>query len=312
MALACAVALSLWHPERTNTILPDAATSDLILSFRLPRTIVGLFVGAFLGAAGCLCQGLFKNPLASPDILGCGVVAHLATLIVIWFFPFASLYWTVPLAACIGAGLALFACLFIWRRFHHNPIELLLLIGISLSAFAGSLSSLFFSLAQQTPSKALQMMNFSFGSLEARDWNHAVYLAPGLVALGFCPLLLRRIELTNLGNDVALSLGIKVSRSQSGLIAIMSILLGTSIAAAGPIAFVALVIPQAVRLAYGPRYQSTFYGSLIWGAVVVLAADYIGSSLFFPRQIEVGICTALLGAPCFSWLLAHQYRRGAA
>lgn len=308
--LAGTVLLNLWHPERADSSLYDPSTLDLIVSLRLPRVLVGLIVGACLGASGSLCQGLFKNPLASPDILGCGVVAHLATLLVIWFLPYDVIYWAVPLAACAGAGVALLACLMVWRKFQRSPIELLLLIGIALSAFAGSMSSLFFSFAHEVPAKAMQMMNFSFGSLDARDWNHVLYLLPGIIALAFCPYLLRRIELTNLGDDVAMSLGVKVRAMQTGIIVVMSVLLGCSIAAAGPIAFVALVIPQAVRLAYGSNYQTTFFGSLLWGAIVVLAADFIGASVVFPKQIDVGICTALIGAPGFAWLLVHQYRKG--
>lgn len=283
----------------------DPANGDhAVVLARIPRTVLGLLAGGALGLAGAAMQGVARNPLADPGILGVNAGAALAVVAGIYIFgvaTFSGYVWFALIGAAAAAVVVyLIASL---GREGATPVKLAL-AGAALSAGLSSLMNIILVSSQDT----LDRFRFwQVGGIAGRDWT---VLLPGLpiLAAGALIVLLagRTLNSLALGDDIARGLGRRVGPSRA-LVALGIVLLcGTATALAGPIGFVGLVVPHAVRVLTGPDYRWILAFSLVAGPVLLLAADILGRVVLPPGEVPAGIMTALIGAPVFVWLI----RRG--
>jgi iron complex transport system permease protein len=284
----------------------DPTNNDhlIVRSLRVPRTIVGLLVGAALGAGGALMQGLTRNPLADPGILGVNAGAALFVVIGIYWFDLASLLGYVWFAF-IGAALAsvIVYSLGALGREGATPVKLAL-AGAALTAMLGSITTAILLIDVDTLD---QFRFWAVGSLSGRTATIAANVAPfivvGLVlAIASGPML----NGLALGDDVARSLGQRIALSRViGAVAIV-LLCGAATAAAGPIAFVGLAIPHVARVITGPDYRWVIPYSIVLAPVLLLGSDIVGRVIARPGEVQVGIVTAIIGAPVFIFLVRRR------
>ena len=306
--LALALPLSLlagrvWVDPATT---PNAA---LILGeLRLPRAILALIVGGGLGAAGAAMQGYLRNPLADPGLFGIAPGAALGAVFALWFGYTASA-WLLPLFALVGAGGAMALLAAIAGR--TGGIALFTLAGLMVASLAGALTALAISMAPNAFAMS-EIVLWLNGALTDRSWRE-VWLAGPLVSLGI--LLLwrtgRALDALTLGEPVARSLGIDTSRLLWLLIVGIGLTVGASVAVAGIIGFVGLIVPHLVRPLTDRRPSQLIVPSALAGALLVLVSDSVVRILPLVTELRLGIALSLLGAPFFLWLLLRM-RRGLA
>ncbi|SDH57368.1 iron complex transport system permease protein [Arthrobacter subterraneus] len=271
---------------------------------RIPRTLVGLLAGAALGLAGAAMQGVARNPLADPGILGVNSGAALAVVIGIFVFGvtnFTGYIWFAFLGA--GAAAVLVYAVASLGRDGATPIKLAL-AGAALSAGMVSLLNAVLVSSQQT------FDTFRFwqvGSVAGRGWDVIVPVLPFL-AFGFALTLLtgKVLNSLSLGDDIARGLGQNVTAARALTALGVVVLCGAATAAAGPIAFIGLVIPHVVRAFTGPDYRWILPFSMVLAPVLLLAADILGRVILPPGEVQVGILTAVIGAPVFIWLVRRR------
>lgn len=293
---------------RTLAGFGEKAQEFIVLELRAPRIVVGLLVGLALGIAGALFQTFARNPLASPDVLGITQGASVGAVAAIVLSGSAGGVLGgigVPLAALAGAlvtGLLLFVLT--WRAGIDG--YRLILVGIALWSAMTALTDWLLTNAEIYDAAAAYV--WITGSLNARTWDHAGPLALSVLVL--VPLALaasRILAVLQFGDDTARGLGVRLPLAQASVVLVALGLVATSVAAAGPITFVALVVPQiAVRLAGGSRPPLLASGLL--GAVLVVGAD-LATRTVLPQALPVGILTAAIGAPYLLWLLVRGRRR---
>ncbi len=286
------------------TAFDDSDRHVVVTELRLPRTEVGLLVGGALGAAGALMQGVTRNPLAEPGILGINAGAAFAVVLAIFLLGVSSItaYAAFALAGAAAAAVAVYV-LGASGRDGATPIKLAL-AGAVLTALLVSLTSAVLVFDAQT------IDEFRFwivGSIAGRD--QAVVLGVLPFILGGLVLALaagRWLNALALGDDVARSLGQRVGRVRALAAVAFVLCAGGAVAAAGPIAFVGLTVPHVARALVGADYRWIVPYSIVLGSLLLLAADVTGRVVARPAEVEVGIVTAVLGAPVFIWLV----RRG--
>lgn len=286
----------------------DAADPEhiAIIDKRLPRTVVGIAVGAALGLAGAVAQGLTRNPIADPGLLGISPGAALAVVVGIVAFGVtnpAGYLWFAFAGACIASALVWFIAS--RGRDGATPVKLTL-AGAAIGAATTSLvSGLLIARAE-----ALDTMRFwQVGALAGRGFDVLGPIAPFLIVGVVAALLLGRpLNLLALGDDTAAGLGLNVGRTRLLVGAILVVLVGTATAVAGPISFLALVVPHAVRRFTGPDYRWILPYSAPAAAAILLLADVVARIVARPSELQVGIVVAVVGAPVFIALI----RRGRA
>jgi iron complex transport system permease protein len=287
------------------------AQDVLILSaIRLPRLLLGCFIGASLAVCGAALQGLFRNPLADPSLIGVtsGASAGASCVIVLggaWLDGAAG---GLPLVA-LGASVGGFIAVVIVYRIATTPggtaVATMLLAGIAISAVAGALNNLFSYFADNDMLRRISL--WQMGSLDGANWERVVIAAA--VACLLMIILPRQSTALNallLGEPEARHLGIDVERLKRRLIVLTAIGVGSAVAVAGVIAFVGLVIPHIVRLLIGPDHRFVLPASAIAGGILVVLADSVARVVVAPAELPTGILTALIGAPVFFSLLWHQ------
>jgi len=282
----------------------DEVARTVVRDFRLPRALVGLAVGAALGASGVVMQAFFRNPLASPGLLGVssggalGAVAVLAAGPLMGFA--AATMWALPLASVIGAFAATGAVLMLAQR--GAGTERLLLSGVALNALLGAGTSFLLTTTAGHFEVNAQILFWLMGGLESRSWEH-VWMGVPPIVLG-CLLLLplgRAMDLLSLGEESAQSLGVDVRRLRRQLIVLSTVLTALATAVAGIVGFVGLVVPHVLRLAFGPDHRRLLPYSMLGGAAFLLACDLVTRT--FPLGLRLGVVTAIIGGPFFLWLL---------
>ncbi len=286
----------------------------VIVQLRLPRTLTGAVVGAALGVAGALTQSVARNPLASPDLLGVtdgASVAAMATIVLVGSGGTAvGLLASVglPLAALAG-GLATAALVYVLAYRDGLDAFRLILVGIGISAAGISLTSWLLVVADVQ--QAGQVLLWLRGSLNARGWEHVTPVAIVLaVGLPLALVLAFRLGALDLGDDTARGLGVRVDRSRGMLIGIAVVLAAVATAAAGPIRFVALVVPQVcLRLTGGSR--PPLIASAVYGALLVVAGDLVARTVL-GGEVPVGVVTVVIGAPYLLYLLVRRTRKASA
>jgi iron complex transport system permease protein len=289
----------------------DDTTRFIVLELRAPRIVVGLLVGLALGVSGALVQTFARNPLASPDVLGVTQGAALGAVSVIVLGGTSTTVGGalgsvgLPLAA-LGGAVVVAALVFslAWRQGIDG--YRLVLVGIGLSSVA--LAVVQYLLTRSSIWTAAAANVWITGSLNGRDWSQAVPLLVALAVLLPAALAMSRLlGVLQFGDDTARALGVRVGPAQAGVVAVAVALAAAAVSGAGPIAFVALVVPQiAVRLTGGSRPPLLASGLL--GAVLVVGSDLVTRTVL-PDSIPVGVVTAVVGAPYLLWLLVRGRRR---
>ncbi|MGB3338903.1 MAG: iron chelate uptake ABC transporter family permease subunit [Devosia sp.] len=283
---------------------PDSTDHRIIWDLRLPRTVIGLAVGAVLGLSGAVLQGATRNPLADPSILGINSGAAVFVVLGVAVFGITQLSMYVWLAF-IGAGVAMLVVYSVASlgREGATPIKLAL-AGAAMTAAMQSVTS---AILLTSPRTLDEIRFWQVGSLVGRDMDIFIQVAPFL-AVGIVLALAsgRMLDGLSMGEDVARSLGQNVGRSRAiaGLAAV--ILAGAATAAAGPITFVGLTVPHVARAITGPNYRWILPYSMLLAPILLLGADVIGRVIAPPGEVQVGIVTAFLGAPFFIALVRRR------
>lgn len=278
----------------------------IIKSFRLPRIIVALMVGVSLAVAGGILQGMIRNPLASPDVLGITGGASVAVVAFLAIFSDKSNALTVsiawlPFAAFLGAGIVAFLVYFLAWKNGVSPIRLVL-IGIGISTLMQALTTLMMIMGPIY--QASQANIWITGTVYGSSWKNVATLVPWTVIFLIIALVAARtINIQELGDEVATGLGGKVQKQRFTLLMISTALIGSSVAFAGGIGFVGLMAPHMARRLVGSSFGSLLPVAALIGGILVMVADLIGRTLFSPLEIPAGVFTAGIGAPYFIYLL---------
>ncbi len=279
----------------------DRVNQTIIWQLRLPRILAAMLVGAALGTSGALLQGMLRNPLATPFLLGISAGAGLVIVSAITLGVYSGL---IPIAAWCGAILTTTLVYFLARNGNNIAVDRLILAGVAVSSLFGSLQTVLLLLSED--SRIQTALNWIVGSLNGRGWSELTLAGPYiLIALILACLLGRSLNVLNLGDDLAVGLGFSLARSRILIGGVATLLAAGAVSIAGLIGFVGLIVPQGIRLLIGNSdYRWLIPLSAIGGAVVLSGADLlarIGSV-----ELPVGAITALFGSPIFVWLL---YRR---
>jgi len=278
----------------------------IVNTLRLPRTLVAYLVGVGLGISGTILQGITRNPLADPGIIGINSGASLAAVTLIVLLPSVPLF-ALPLSAFGGAlVVALLIYLLAWDK-GSSPLRLIL-VGVGLDAIATALTTLMITFGEiNSVSQALVWLA---GSVYGRSWEHVVSLLPWLIVLvPLAFMMAKQLNTLNLGDDVARGLGSSVEW-QRGLLLLTSVALaGASVATAGTIGFVGLIAPHLGRQLVGPTHEGLIPTAAMMGGMIVVLADLLGRMLFAPIELPCGVITAALGAPYFLYLLVRNRKR---
>ena len=280
----------------------------VVVELRLPRTLLAILLGALLAQSGAAMQGLFRNPLADPGIIGVSAGAAMGAVLTILLLPQQMTWWAVPLAA-FGGG---FLCSLLIYRLSCTPqgtsVLVLLLAGVAVSALAGSVIGLASYLSDDARLRDVSL--WQLGSLASAD-DTRLYLAAACLAILAVRFQQRAgaIDALLLGEAEARYLGIQVESLKRELIVLVAAGTGLAVACAGIIGFIGLVVPHMVRLLTGPGHHSLFPLSALAGGLLLLVADLGARLLLQPAELPVGILTALLGAPFFVALLLQQRGR---
>lgn len=315
LLLVCLLSLALGSADIAPRTVWDAlfhfdpANSDhvIIRTMRLARTYNALLVGSALAVAGGLMQGITRNPLADSGILGINSGAAFAVVAGVFLFRFNSTL-EYAWAAFLGAAVTVFVVYGLGSVGRGGPTPIKLTIaGAAITAMLGSLTTSLLIFNQRT---AEEVRFWLVGSVAGRDLGMVAgigfYVLLGLIA---ALLVSRQVTTLSLGEDIARGLGVNVALVKAIVAAVVVVLAGSSVALAGPIAFVGLVVPHAVRFFVGVDYRwISLYGA-VFGAIFLLIADILGRIIASPQELAVGVMTALIGGPVFVWLVRWKLRR---
>ena len=292
----------------------SAAERDrlVLIDLRLPRTLLAAFVGAALATSGAMMQGLFRNPLADPGLIGVSSGAALAAIatIVLGHGIAAPLVaplgiYALPLAAFVGGLITTIILVAIAGRHGQLAVGTLLLAGIAVGALAGSISGF---IAYASDDRELRDLTlWSMGSLSGASWQKVFAVTPFAIAIGFViPRLTRGLNGFLLGEAEAMHLGIDTEQIKRLTIATTAAAVGAAVAVAGVIGFVGLVVPHVMRLISGPDNRIVLPGSALLGATLVMVADMIARMAVRPAELPIGVVLALIGAPVFLHLVLRR------
>lgn len=294
-------------------IPPDEVPSGhryVLVNLRLPRSIFAVLIGGALSVSGAMMQGLFRNPLADPGLLGVSSGAALGAAMVIVLGLALPVYplLTLPLAAFVGGVLATIVVMQLSFQSGRASVASMLLAGIAINAVCGAGTGILVYISDDEQLRSLTF--WTMGSVGGANWDNLPYVA----LLAFGPVLLalplaKSINAMLLGESEAQLLGVNVERLKTIIITIVCIMVGTSVSLTGMIGFVGLVVPHLCRLMFGADNRRVFTGSLLLGAIILLSADLISRTVVAPAELPIGIVTSIVGGPFFLSLL-YRSRRG--
>ena len=287
---------------------PGSAPGEILWTIRAPRTAAAALVGAALGLSGAVMQGLLRNPLADPAVLGVSAFSGLGAAVAL-AMGLAAAVGAVEGAALIGA-LASGAALSILAARLREP-EALILLGVAISALGGALTALVFNLSP-SPVATAEVLSWLMGSVEDRSWSDLAWaLPPMALGAGLCAYSARGLTALTLGEETAATLGLPMARLRAAAVAGAALLTGASVAMAGIIGFVGLAAPHLVRAGAGAEPGRILLPSALAGALLLVLADLIGRLIPSEVELKLGVLTALFGAPLFAviaWRASRSWR----
>ena len=286
----------------------DDALRQIWFTIRLPRVLLALVVGGSLSLAGCVMQGLFRNPLADPGLLGISSGAALA--VALWVVlpltlpPLIMLY--APMLAAFFGALVATVVIFLLSRQRDSSLSRLLLVGIAINALCGAAVGVLSWVSNDAQLRQLSL--WGMGSLGQAQWSTLLTVASLMVPTVFVIWrLAAALNLLQLGEEEAHYLGVDVQSVQRLLLVCSALLVAAAVAVSGVIGFIGLVVPHLIRMWLGADHRAVIPGSVLAGALLLLIADTFARTLVAPAEMPVGLLTSILGAPWFLWLI---FRRG--
>jgi iron complex transport system permease protein len=287
---------------------PVGPSGEILWSIRAPRAVMAALIGAALGLAGAALQGLLRNPLADPGVLGVSASASLGAGLSI-AAGMAAVPFAIEGAALFGA-LACGSVVVVLAARFRTP-EMLILIGVALSAFAGALTALVYNFAA-SPIMATEVLTWMLGSVANRDWGDiGAALVPMAVGAALIAWSARGLTMLTLGEETAALSGLPMARLRAAAVAGAALLAGASVAAGGVIGFIGLAAPHLVRRGAGDDPGRVLLPSALAGAVLLVLADLAGRLIPTEQELKLGVVTALFGAPMFAlvaWRAARSWR----
>lgn len=304
--IAVAIGAVYIAPERVLAVITgrgDPSESAIILSLRLPRVLGAALVGAALAVAGALLQGVLRNPLADPYVLGTSAGASVGAILgLLLAGPFG--YFAIPALAFVGAILAVVVVFSLARVGGSTPTVTLLLAGVVLSAFAGSIVTGLLVMSDRLQLRLATVLSWLMGGVSVVSWPQlavaAVFVGCALaIGLSLAP----RLDALALGDEAAESLGVDVERTTRLVLGASALLTAAAVSIAGLVAFVGLVGPHAVRVLIGPSHARLLPSAALAGALFVVMADLLARVVVAPAELPVGVISGLVGGPFFLALL---------
>lgn len=296
------IAILLKQIGINSSIHFESQQAAVLIALRLPRVLLGALVGAGLAISGAAMQGLFRNPLASPSLLGVSSGASLGVAAVVvlginWF----GIY-TLPIAAFLGSIATITIVYLLSQNQGRTDIATLLLAGIAINALCGSGTGLFTYLSTDDQLRTITF--WQLGSLAGATWPAIMSIAPFiLLSLVALPLFANALNAFLLGESNAQHLGIPIEKIKWLLILFVGLGVGAGVAVSGIIGFIGLVVPHLVRLSLGPNHNTLLPASALLGAILLVLADLLSRTIVSPSELPIGILTSLTGAPFFLYLL---------
>ena len=281
--------------------------NTVLIEIRLPRVILSAIVGASLGISGAALQGLFRNPLADPGLIGVSAGAALgATLIIVLggdlFDQYSLGIYFIPIAAVAGASLVIFMLYLMTKGFGYEGVTYMLLIGIAINAIAGVGIGILTYISTDAELRSLTF--WTMGSFGGVTWP---LLTPVIVIILISIMVMipfsRQLDLLQLGEQEAYRLGIDVQKLKYTVILTCAAAVGASVALSGMIGFVGLVVPHLTRLIGGVNHNFVLPGSAVMGAAIMIIADLIARTIVQPAELPIGLITSAIGSPFFLWLI---------
>ncbi|WP_448544518.1 FecCD family ABC transporter permease [Roseiflexus sp.] len=327
LTLALAVAVALGAGIGPVVVSPDAMLAILLRkagivisvpvseqqeaifwTIRLPRVALGVLAGAALAVSGALLQGVFRNPLADPGLIGVSSGAALGAVAVIVLGASSVGLMTLPLAAFLTGTATTFFVYRLAKRHGRTDVATLLLVGLALNAMAGAATGLLTYLADDAQLRSIVF--WTMGGLGGALWETVLVAAPWIaVSLALAPRLGRALNLFALGEMEARHLGIEVEQVKRAAILLAALATGTAVALVGPIGFIGLIVPHIVRLIAGPDHRLLLPACALGGASLLVLADLVARTMAAPAEVPVGLITACAGGPFFLALILRARRQ---
>ncbi|WP_304168121.1 iron ABC transporter permease [Lonsdalea britannica] len=280
------------------------------LNIRLPRVLLAVLVGIALALSGAAMQGLFRNPLAEPGLLGVSSGAAMGVALSV-VFPIAlpamvALYWPM-LAAFVGSAVIMVLLFALSASASSSSLSRLLLAGIAINALCSAATGVLSWISNDQQLRQLSL--WGMGSLGQAQWSMVMIVASlVLPCAGYLQRLARRLNLLQLGDEEAHYLGVDVRKTRRQMVILSAILVGSAVAVSGIISFVGLVMPHLIRITLGADHRWLLPGSALGGALLLLLADTLARTMVAPAEMPVGLLTSLVGGPWFLWLiLRHKH-----
>lgn len=306
------ISIIAYHTGLSSQQNFESQQAAVFLNLRLPRVLLGVLIGAALGISGSAIQGLFRNPLAEPGLIGIssGATLFAVMMIVLEVKIFTELsgtlgFYALSIAAFVGAGLTTMLVYRIAMKNGKTVITSLLLGGIAINALAGAFTGLLTYMA--TDAQLRNITFWSLGSLGGASWPTVTTLLPFvLVPIFGLPFLAKSLNALALGESQALHMGINVKMVKRLIIALATLAVGASVAVAGMIGFIGLIIPHILRMTFTSDNRLVVPGSALLGAALLTGADLIARTVVAPAELPIGILTAMIGAPIFIYIVISE------
>lgn len=280
----------------------------VITDIRLPRVLVASLVGAALAVAGVSMQGLFRNPLVEPGYVGVSSGAALGAVCAI-FFGWTSFHpWFLPISAFIGALSATFIILAVWKVTKQKSIAVLLLLGIGINSFFSAVMNVLVA-SSKDEQELRSIVYWLQGGLEARTWEHvSLIVIPIILGAGVLFLFGNRLNIMLLGEEHANTSGVNTRLTRNIILSIAAMITGIAVSVSGMIGFIGLVVPHILRLIIGPDHRLLLPASMLGGAIFLILADLVSRMILQPITLQVGVVSALIGAPLFIILILRSFK----
>ncbi|HHV97387.1 MAG TPA: iron ABC transporter permease [Clostridiaceae bacterium] len=284
---------------------------SIIFYVRFPRVITTILVGAALGTSGAVMQGMFRNPMADPGILGVSSGAGFGAVVAIYLGIHAKSIYFMPLFASAGALVAAFVVFLLSIKNGKIPVMNMILSGMAVSTFLSAITTAILSFARSDQVK--QFLFWTVGSLNGTRWEDVkISVIPIIVCTVILLFFSKDLNILLLGEEEAQSVGLNPAKTRKLILLLSSILTATAVSVSGTISFVGLIVPHIIRLLIGPDHRLLIPASALGGSIFLLLCDLIGRTIVAPGELSVGIVTSIIGAPYFLILLNRARKEGVA